>query len=125
MPWKKLEPPGERRCRDCGEPILWATTTSGKRIPLDPSVDPAGVVRLVRGVAEQLGPRDAEERAAAGEKLFRPHVASCLARRPRGTAGMPPAAREAIRRRQDPAERIRVEMAKRGNGRRRFGRPDG
>ena len=121
MPWKRLSAPGERRCDDCGEPIFWATTTSGRSIPLDPSVDPDGRVRLVRGRAEVLGLRDAAERAAAGEKLFRAHAASCLARRPHGGAGMPPEVRERIRRRQDPAERIRIEMAKRGSRRRGLG----
>lgn len=125
MPWKKLSGPDEDKCSDCGEPIFWATTTTGSWIPLDPSLDPEGRVRFVRGRAEVLGRRDAAERAAAGEKLFRAHAASCLARRPRGGVGMPPEIRERIRRRRDPAERIRIEMAKRGSRRRQIGRPDG
>ena len=116
--------PDEAYCRDCGAPIMWRETTTGKRIALDASCDPAGVVRLVKGRAETLGRHDAEERRAAGELLFKPHVVSCAATRPRGGVGMPPEVREQIRRRQDPAERIRIEMAKRGSRRRLLGRPD-
>jgi hypothetical protein len=31
-----LEQLNDSRCRSCAAPIRWATTTSGKRIPLDP-----------------------------------------------------------------------------------------
>ncbi|OFU55764.1 hypothetical protein [Corynebacterium sp. HMSC11E11] len=113
--------PDEAYCRDCGDPIMWRDTTAGKRIALDASCDPAGVVRLVGGRAETLGPHDAAERRAAGELLFKPHVVSCPAKRARGGVGMPPEIRERIRRRQDPAERIRIEMAKRGSRRRGLG----
>ncbi|MFC3850098.1 hypothetical protein ACFORJ_07955 [Corynebacterium hansenii] len=114
--------PDEAYCRDCGDPIMWRETTTGKRLALDASCDPAGVVRLVAGRAEVLGRHDAEERRAAGELLFRPHVVSCVARRPHSGVGMPPEHRERIRRRRDPAERIRLEMAKRGSRRRHRGR---
>ncbi|QGS34080.1 hypothetical protein FOB82_03080 [Corynebacterium xerosis] len=121
---RKPETPDEAYCTRCGDPIMWRETTAGKRIPLDASCDPNGVVRLVRGRAEVLGQHDAEERRAAGELLFKPHVVSCTSGRPRGV-GMPPEVRERIRRRQDPAERIRIEMAKRGSRRQQTGRPDG
>lgn len=116
--------PDEAQCRDCGAPIMWRETVNGKRMPLDPGSDPAGRVRLVGGKAEVLGRADAAERQAAGELLFRPHVVSCIANR-RAGVGMPDEHRERIRRRNDPVERIRVDLAKRGSRRRHLGRRDG
>lgn len=116
--------PDEAQCRECGAPIMWRETVNGKRMPLDPGSDPAGRVRLVDGKAEVLGRADAAERQAAGELLFRPHVVSCIANR-RAGVGMPEEHREKIRRRNDPVERIRVDLAKRGSRRRHLGRRDG
>lgn len=33
-------------CRYCGEPVVWALTKTGKRMPVDPQPDPAGNVVL-------------------------------------------------------------------------------
>jgi hypothetical protein len=29
-------------CRSCGQPIVWAVTRDGKRMPVDPDPDPEG-----------------------------------------------------------------------------------
>lgn len=42
---------GEGRCRSCGRRILWAKTTGGKYMPLDPSPSSKGNVTLDHGVA--------------------------------------------------------------------------
>lgn len=34
------------RCRSCGAEILWAVTTSGKRMPVDATPEPYGNVQL-------------------------------------------------------------------------------
>lgn len=33
-------------CSSCGAPIIWATTTNGKSMPVDPDPHPAGNVTL-------------------------------------------------------------------------------
>lgn len=71
-------------CRSCGAGIVWAVTTSGKRMPLDADPTPAGNVQttvepphdVLR--AEVLGPLEVElldPDARAGLRM--PHHATC------------------------------------------------
>lgn len=43
---------GPSLCRYCGAPILWARTTKGRRIPLDPDPTPRGNLTMTDGLAE-------------------------------------------------------------------------
>lgn len=69
-------------CRSCGAPVTWATTTTGKRMPVDSAPHPDGNVLLrprSRGEgleAVVLGPL---ERLAQGRvhQLHHSHFATC------------------------------------------------
>lgn len=69
------------RCRSCGAEIVWATSPTGKAMPLNAKPDPMGNVRV-------FGPSGARSAVVlAGEKLdaarshgaslFMPHHATC------------------------------------------------
>lgn len=69
-------------CRSCGQPIQWATTTTGKRMPVDRRPHPDGNVLLRPRTAGPgleavvLGPleRLAQERV---HQLHQSHFATC------------------------------------------------
>ena len=46
-PGREPRMPATRSCRSCGDPILWATSSSGKAIPLNPEPTPMGNVTIV------------------------------------------------------------------------------
>lgn len=90
--------PKSAYCKDCREPIRWATTQAGKLIALGASPDPKGTYTLVkrlvlderepfiyreRMVAVAVSQKDAVELQARGELLWLAHTAVCTARRPR------------------------------------------
>ena len=68
-------------CRSCGAEIVWATSQSGKAMPLNAKPDPFGNVR----VTGQAGARSAwvlvgeklEAARAADVCLYMPHHATC------------------------------------------------
>ena len=76
-------------CRGCGAPIIWATTSAGKRMPVDPVPTAQGTLVLRLGgrpyvprMSEYRPPvahvvargDDADEQAAL---LYVPHWATC------------------------------------------------
>lgn len=74
------------RCRSCRADVMWAQTTAGKAMPLDPDPTPLGNVQVqtvrtaerVTTLATVLGPLEVE--ALDGEargKLRMPHHATC------------------------------------------------
>lgn len=65
-------------CKGCNQPIVWAVTSAGKRIPLDPEPDPLkGRVFLKGEEATVLRRLDLIRAQIAGEELYVPHWASC------------------------------------------------
>lgn len=91
-------------CRECGDPIRWVTTASGKSLAVEPSSDPAGTYVMVRRfdpklgkwrlVAVQLSRPEREEATARGELLWLAHAASCRGALPPATGAPPPWVRE-------------------------------
>jgi hypothetical protein len=63
------------RCRSCGAPILWRTTTGGKPIPVD--AEPTTDGNLVEDADGRLrhiaGPLEVEP----GTPIYMPHHATC------------------------------------------------
>lgn len=43
-----------QQCRSCGDPVIWAVTKAGKRIPVDPDVSETGNIALRRGTRGQI-----------------------------------------------------------------------
>lgn len=80
-------------CKDCKQPIVWATNSaSGRSVPLDPSPDP-GLGTLERWVTEdsrghrtgwvrRLAGTDLHAAIANGHLLWVDHRQSCSAHRP-------------------------------------------
>lgn len=70
-------------CKRCDQPIRWVTTTGqGKRLPLDPSSDTDGTIRVrysgaagkkANVLGEVLSGADLHAAIANGDLLFRPH----------------------------------------------------
>lgn len=70
-------------CKRCDQPIRWVTTTGqGKRLPLDPSSDPDGHIRIrysgaagkkANVLADVLAGADLYAALAGSELLFLPH----------------------------------------------------
>lgn len=65
-------------CRSCRAAILWTTTTSGKKMPLDIEAVEDGNVLLQDGVAQVLGEVARAEAKAKGARLFVSHFATCV-----------------------------------------------
>lgn len=79
---------GTCRAMTCRAPLLFAeTAANGRRIPLDPTPNPAGNVRLELrphrplDLAHTLNKADAAQARAAGVELYMPHHATCPARK--------------------------------------------
>lgn len=69
-----------RPCKLCGAPIVFATTTSGKKIPLDPQASRERgnvAVDLSTGRAHVFGKADAGWARTAGATLHLAHFATC------------------------------------------------
>lgn len=65
-------------CEHCHEPLLWLTTSAGKRMPVDADPDPdRGNVVRTGAVAGVLGPSKASAARAAGVPLWTHHVVTC------------------------------------------------
>jgi hypothetical protein len=65
-------------CPDCGRPILWLTTVTGARMPVDANPDPnLGNVILVGDTAAVLGRAKARAARASGLELRTHHRLSC------------------------------------------------
>jgi len=71
------------QCRYCGQPVIWAVTVSGKRIPLDPTPTADGRILLTGGEALVIttGMNPPTERLR-----YDSHFTSCV---PYGKAAMP------------------------------------
>lgn len=57
-------------CRSCHAPVIWAKTTTGKDIPLNPVPVVGGNLDLVDGVARYVQP-------SSGVKLYTSHFTDC------------------------------------------------
>jgi hypothetical protein len=57
-------------CSSCKQPILWAKTTTGKAIPLNPAPIAGGNLELKDGVARVVQPHPAV-------KLYTSHFTNC------------------------------------------------
>jgi hypothetical protein len=65
-------------CPDCGQPILWLTTATGARMPVDADPDPhRGNVVLIGHTAGVLGHGKARAARAAGLELRTHHKLKC------------------------------------------------
>jgi len=67
-------------CSACGAPIRWATTTKGRRMPIDPEPHPEGNIRLQElddGIAPIAHVLDALDASMTSEPLYRSHFATC------------------------------------------------
>lgn len=66
-------------CRSCGAPVRWVETTSGRRMPLDPTPNAKGNVYLEPGVptATVFGNLQADARKALAGRLYLSHFATC------------------------------------------------
>ena len=65
-------------CRSCLEPIVWATTAEGNKMPLDAEPHEEGNVRLLEdGTCEVVGPLETLIAAGEGVRLHRSHFATC------------------------------------------------
>jgi hypothetical protein len=56
-------------CRTCSAPVMWATTTTGKAIPLNPEPRPGGNIDLRDGVAHVVKPD--------GQARYTSHFSDC------------------------------------------------
>lgn len=69
------------RCRSCDAEIFWATSQSGKAMPLNAKPDPFGNVKIYGRPAAcsavVLAGSDLEAARADGVRLFMPHHATC------------------------------------------------
>lgn len=77
------------RCRDCGAPVLFVRMEpSGRLMPVDPDVDPAGTVAAMRDVSGNLAGDFAAAGTPAppGHRRYVTHFATCRARRAESTA---------------------------------------
>ena len=69
-------------CRSCGAEVLWAETTGGKRIPLDPEPVAAGALLVVKrrmSPSGELVPlvRPVRRGEAPASPRYQTHFASC------------------------------------------------
>jgi len=85
-------------CRDCNATIVFATTTSSKKIPMDPLSSDRGNVALrlqldasvpfgARLLARVFGKVDAYEARHAGATLYLSHFVTCPAAQARRKEG--------------------------------------
>jgi hypothetical protein len=66
-----------KKCRYCKATILWAETTTGRPIPLNPAPHPDGTVSLMPAGAITLSAEQVEMGRAIGSRRFRPHAITC------------------------------------------------
>lgn len=65
-------------CKMCNQPIRWATTANGQKIPVDPEPDQLrGTVFLKGEQATVLRRRELRAAQEAQEELYRPHWNTC------------------------------------------------
>jgi hypothetical protein len=75
--------------RGCNARVIWAATSTGSRVPLDPEPDPAGTVVLVEHPGGGDVPlamfvhTDAERLTTPPAHLFRRHASTCRGKAPR------------------------------------------
>lgn len=63
-------------CSSCGQPILWATTTNGSKIPLNPEPVAGANIVLENGVAHII-PLNAGPLFGDGGMRYVAHFATC------------------------------------------------
>ena len=70
--------PSNGRCRSCGAPVIWVTTSEGKSMPVDPDIEHGGNVYLqAMGNGEiyaVVGKPSAEERGRLSHFATCPHA---------------------------------------------------
>lgn len=66
----------EKPCKYCGRAIVWATTDSGKRMPVDVEPVELGNVRLVDGPNGLIAKVTVPAMIPEGER-YRSHFATC------------------------------------------------
>lgn len=73
-------------CGECLEPVTWAWTALGKRLPLNPAPDPDGNAAAYRDGTGRWCARilRKNEQPLGYERRYMPHFATCPARRPPG-----------------------------------------
>lgn len=62
-------------CKACARPIMWVSTATGQRLPLDPDPVPDGSVLLMPHGRCRIVP--VEERAKTIAPLYKAHFATC------------------------------------------------
>lgn len=67
---------GTSRCRSCGAPIIWATTGSGKAMPLDRDPVPDGNTLVHNGECVYLTP-GLTETLTRDKPRYKSHFATC------------------------------------------------
>lgn len=69
------------RCRSCDAEIIWATSSTGKAMPLNAKADPFGNVRVYGRPdalsATVLAGEQLEAARTDGARLYMPHHATC------------------------------------------------
>jgi hypothetical protein len=63
-----------QRCKDCGAPIVWALTSNGRRMPVNPAVEGDQQANLI------LERHENETRVRVvppGQGVHRPHHSTC------------------------------------------------
>ncbi len=64
-------------CRSCNKPILWAVTSNGSKIPLDPEPDFSGNIVVENGVATVISKADLGPLFGDDLPLYTSHFATC------------------------------------------------
>ena len=68
-------------CRSCGAEIVWATSPTGRAMPLNAKADPMGNVRVFGASGARsavvLAGEKLKRAQADGSLLFMPHHATC------------------------------------------------
>ena len=70
-----------RHCQTCHQPILWAYTTSDRKIPVNAETDPNGSILITRRYDGQLLATYTGPTTTRPPTRRRPHLATCPTRK--------------------------------------------